>query len=199
MDVNDAALEHGSPGDRSVIERDRMAVHVLQVAGREAVGRDDPEHVAGAESMLACSARHSRPAASISVSNTACRSKVERLITLSTSAVAACCSSNSRSSFTRRTFSVAVAVCCASASLSRCCVAANSRASIAAVFLERFGGAAWAAPAAAAAALPPSSADRGAGQACPACRRPVPRIRSARSIPIGLRQATGSIRRPRQV
>src|SRR5712691_6889474 len=40
--------------------------------------------------MLALSARQSRPAESISVSNTACRLSAELLITLSTSAVAAC-------------------------------------------------------------------------------------------------------------
>ena len=37
------------------------------------------------------SASHSRAADSISVSSTVCRSKVERLMTLSTSAVAVCC------------------------------------------------------------------------------------------------------------
>ena len=41
------------------------------------------------------SASHSRAADSTSVSSTACRSKVERLITLSTSAVAVCCCSDS--------------------------------------------------------------------------------------------------------
>ena len=41
------------------------------------------------------SASHSRAANSNSVLRTACRSKVERLMTLSTSAVAVCCCSNS--------------------------------------------------------------------------------------------------------
>ena len=45
--------------------------------------------------MAAISASHSRAADSTSVSSTACRSKVERLMTLSTSAVAVCCCSDS--------------------------------------------------------------------------------------------------------
>ena len=54
------------------------------------------------------SASHSRAADSTSVSSTACRSKVERLMTLSTSAVAVCCCSDSRSSLSRRVFSMAM-------------------------------------------------------------------------------------------
>ena len=45
--------------------------------------------------MNALSASHSRAADSTSVSSTVCRSKVERLMTLSTSAVAVCCCSDS--------------------------------------------------------------------------------------------------------
>src|SRR6516162_4268298 len=48
--------------------------------------------------MAEVSASQSRAADSTSVSSTACRSKVERLMTLSTSAVAACCFSASFSS-----------------------------------------------------------------------------------------------------
>src|SRR5262249_25897813 len=40
--------------------------------------------------------------------STFCRSNVERLITLSTSAVAVCCESDSRSSLSRRVFSMAM-------------------------------------------------------------------------------------------
>ena len=58
--------------------------------------------------MTAISASHSRAADSTSVSSTACRSKVERLMTLSTSAVAVCCCSDSRSSLSRRVFSMAM-------------------------------------------------------------------------------------------
>ena len=43
----------------------------------------------------AISASHSRAADAINVSSTVCKSKVERLMTLSTSAVAICCSSAS--------------------------------------------------------------------------------------------------------
>ena len=60
--------------------------------------------------MVPWSASHSRAADFTSVSSTVCRSKVERLMTLSTSAVAVCCCSDSvRSSV-------------------RCCNSSNSRA-----------------------------------------------------------------------
>src|SRR5262249_12509760 len=51
--------------------------------------------------MAALSARHNRAADATSVLSTACRSKVDRLMTLSTSAVAVCCSSASASFFFR--------------------------------------------------------------------------------------------------
>ena len=56
----------------------------------------------------AISASHSRAADSASVSSTVCRSNVERLMTLSTSAVAVCCCSDSRSSLSSRVFSIAM-------------------------------------------------------------------------------------------
>ena len=58
--------------------------------------------------MRASVASQSRVADSTSVSSTVCRSKVERLMTLSTSAVAVCCCSDSRSSFSSRVFSMAM-------------------------------------------------------------------------------------------
>src|SRR5207244_12743244 len=48
-----------------------------------------------------------------SVSSTAWRSKVERLTTFSTSAVAVCCSNDSRSSLSSRAFSIAITACAA--------------------------------------------------------------------------------------
>ena len=45
---------------------------------------------------------------STSVSSTTCRSKVEWLMTLSTSAVAVCCCSDSRNSLSSRVFSMAM-------------------------------------------------------------------------------------------
>ena len=57
------------------------------------------------------SASHRRAADSTSVSSTVCRSKVERLMTLSTSAVAVCCCSDSRSSLSSRVFSMAMTAC----------------------------------------------------------------------------------------
>ena len=53
-------------------------------------------------------APQSRVALSIKASSTGFRSKVERLMTLSTSAVAVCCCSDSRSSLSSRVFSMAM-------------------------------------------------------------------------------------------
>src|SRR4029453_19128316 len=58
--------------------------------------------------MAAISASQSRAADSTSVLSTALRSKVERLMIFSTSAVAACCCRLSRSSLSRRAFSIAM-------------------------------------------------------------------------------------------
>ena len=61
---------------------------------------------------IARSASHSRPAFSASVWNTGCRSNVERLITLSNSLVAVCCSRAILTGISayqnRRTFSMAI-------------------------------------------------------------------------------------------
>src|SRR5262245_12663267 len=61
--------------------------------------------------MKPLSALHRRAADATSLSSTACRSKVERLMTLSTSAVAVCCCSDSRSSLSSRVFSMAMTAC----------------------------------------------------------------------------------------
>ena len=58
--------------------------------------------------MAAMSASQRRATDSTRVCSTALRSKVERLMTLSTSAVAVCCCSDSRSSLSRRAFSMAM-------------------------------------------------------------------------------------------
>ena len=58
--------------------------------------------------MPAISAWQSLAADTVSVSSTVCKSKVDRLITLSASAVAVCCSSDSRSSDSSRVFSMAI-------------------------------------------------------------------------------------------
>ena len=58
--------------------------------------------------IVALSASQSRAADSTSVCSTVCRSKVERLMTLSTSAVAVCCCRIRRSSLSRRAFSIAM-------------------------------------------------------------------------------------------
>ena len=52
--------------------------------------------------MFASLLRHRCAADSTSVSSTVSRSKAERLMTFSTSAVAVCCSSDSRNSFSSR-------------------------------------------------------------------------------------------------
>src|SRR5512132_1483990 len=58
--------------------------------------------------MAAISASQSRAADSTSVLSTDLRSKVERLMIFSTSAVAVCCCNDSRSSLSRRVFSMAM-------------------------------------------------------------------------------------------
>ena len=75
--------------------------------------------------MAAISASHSRAANSTKVSSTVCRSKVERLITLSTSALAVCCCSDSRSSPTRRVFSMAMTAWSANVVTASTCFAVN--------------------------------------------------------------------------
>ena len=59
------------------------------------------------------------------MSSTVCRSKVERLITLSTSAVAVCCCRYSRSSFSSRVFSMAMTACAAKFCTSSTCLSAD--------------------------------------------------------------------------
>ena len=66
---------------------------------------------------------------STSVSSTVCRSNVERLMTLSTSAVAVCCCSDSRSSLSRRVFSMAMTACAAKFVTSSICLSVNGRTS----------------------------------------------------------------------
>ena len=83
--------------------------------------------------MAAMSASQSCAADSVSVSRTDCRSNVERLIVLSTSAVAFCRSSDSLSSRLRactssnkRTFSIAITAWSANVSISSICFDVNS-------------------------------------------------------------------------
>src|ERR1700730_6072137 len=63
---------------------------------------------AGRSTISGRAASHSCKADLTSALSTVCRSKVERLMTLSTSAVAVCCWSDSRSSLRRRVFSMAI-------------------------------------------------------------------------------------------
>ena len=86
--------------------------------------------------MTPRAASHSLVAFSISVSSTGWRSNVDRLITLSTSLVAVCCSSasvNSRfrasSSVNSRTFSIAMTAWAAKVSRSAICLSENGRGS----------------------------------------------------------------------
>jgi len=72
--------------------------------------------------MFALSARQSRAAEPTSVSNTVCRSKVERLMTLSTSAVAVCRSNDCRSSVSSRAFSMAMTAWSANVATNSICL-----------------------------------------------------------------------------
>src|SRR5882724_12820341 len=77
--------------------------------------------------MTTVSASQRRAADSTSVSSTVCRSKVERLMTLSTSAVAVCCCSDSRSSLRRRVFSMAMTAWRAKFVTSAICLSVKER------------------------------------------------------------------------
>src|SRR5215469_16400726 len=73
------------------------------------------------------SASQRRTADSTNVSSTACKSNVERLITLSTSAVAVCCCNDSRSSSSRRVFSMAMTAWLAKLVSNVICASVNGR------------------------------------------------------------------------
>jgi hypothetical protein len=79
--------------------------------------------------IVAWSASHRRAADWTSVCSTDLRSNVERLTTLSTSAVAVCCCSDSRSSLSRRVFSIAMTACFAKLPTSSICLSVNGRTS----------------------------------------------------------------------
>src|SRR6516164_2602481 len=95
--------------------------------------------------MAARSARQRRAADSVSVSSTACRSKVERPMTLSMSAVAVCCCRDSVSSRVRActssnslTFSIAIAAWSAKVLTSSICLAVDDDGADQLIFLEHW-------------------------------------------------------------
>src|SRR6516164_3992965 len=77
--------------------------------------------------MAARSASQRRAADWTRVLRTALRSKVERLMTLSTSAVAVCCWSDSRSSLSSRVFSIAMTAWAAKLRSRSTCLSVNRR------------------------------------------------------------------------
>src|SRR5262249_22955115 len=79
--------------------------------------------------IVALSASQSWAADSTSVWSTACRSKVERLMTLSTSAVAVCRCNESRSSLRSRVFSMAITAWRAKCVTSSICLSVKGRTS----------------------------------------------------------------------
>ena len=81
---------------------------IINEFAREAVGLGTVEGPVFLARNMALSASQSRAADLTRVCSTVCRSKVERLITFSTSAVAVCCCRDSRSSLSRRVFSMAM-------------------------------------------------------------------------------------------
>src|SRR5262249_15730756 len=107
-DMNDAAIDKARPAalPRSI----PTGPSFINVT----ISDEIPKKLTACE-MLPCgllippmSASQRRTADSISASSTVFRSKVERLMTLSTSAVAVCCCRDSRSSLSRRVFSIAM-------------------------------------------------------------------------------------------
>ena len=79
--------------------------------------------------MAASYASHSRAADSTSVLSTICRSNVDRLMTLSTSAVAVCCCSDSRSSLSSRALSIAMTAWAAKFFTNSICLSLKGRTS----------------------------------------------------------------------
>ena len=80
----------------------RMIFTILLNIGDDAVSGSKMEKLAvELENDGRVSASQRRDAALVRVSRTACRSKVERLMTLSTSAVAVCCCSDSQIAIVR--------------------------------------------------------------------------------------------------
>ena len=99
--VNDFALESDASCDGSSPGFDRMSFHVLHVVRWEPPKSDLPEELP-LRTIYNNHVRVTKPSRnSTSVFSTTCRSKVDRLITLSTSAVAVCCCKDSLRSSVR--------------------------------------------------------------------------------------------------
>ena len=90
--LHSSALDRDSASSRGM---GVVAIFSMRAVGGIPVARRDAIEVAITREMSFCSASHSRAADWTRVSSTVCRSNVERLITLSTSAVAVCCCSDS--------------------------------------------------------------------------------------------------------
>jgi hypothetical protein len=102
--VNDLAFEQGPAPDFGLDREGHDIFHELGGKPYVSARMNTPPIC---RAIVALSASQSRAADSTSVCSTALRSKVERLMTLSTSAVAVCWS-DCRSSFSSRAFSMAM-------------------------------------------------------------------------------------------
>ena len=107
--VNRLGFEHGATKRRLPSRHERSTAHEFIEFARMTVARRERVTIVNPAGIAAASASQRRAADSTSVSRTACRSNVDRLITFSTSAVAVCCWRDFRSSFSRRVFSMAMA------------------------------------------------------------------------------------------
>ena len=108
-DMNDPAFEQRAPDAEPRSALIGISSDIIHEFARVAVGlRHDRTTPSFSRVMVALSASQSRAADSTSVCSTVCKSNVERLMTLSTSAVAVCCWSDSRSSLSSRVFSMAM-------------------------------------------------------------------------------------------
>ena len=128
-DMNGLALEYDPTGDRTAIWPERVLFHVLLLLRGKAVARDMMVGAVLGEPDGSPIRAQRRAADSVSVSSTACRSKVERLMTFSMSAVTVCCCRDSRSSLSKRTFSMAMTAWAAKFCTSAICLSVNSRTS----------------------------------------------------------------------
>src|SRR6516165_2591970 len=120
--MNDLPFKQGSSDGGPAFEFNRHGSGVLDKFGRDPVGLHAKEYPA----LLPCNRGLigvAKPGTR--VWSTACRSKVERLMTLSTSAVAVCRCSESRSSLRRRVFSMAMTAWLAKLLISSICLSEN--------------------------------------------------------------------------
>src|SRR6516165_3130221 len=130
VNVNRSALECGASGSAMAAGSDRVLCHPLPELGRCVRDATIRNNSPSKRKMKARSASQSLTELSATVSKTGCKSNAERLMTLSTSAVAVCCASASVVSLKRRVFSIAITAWSAKVWSSAICLSLNGFTSV---------------------------------------------------------------------